>query len=73
MNINEARNRYGGLAALSRSMGVSRPTAYKWVELGHIPAEFQALIEIQTEGELRADRRRTGKAPKPEQNLTVEV
>lgn len=62
MNVQEARVRYGGIAALSRCLGISRTTIYAWVETG-IPAEFQALIELQTNGVLKADRRKIRKAP----------
>ena len=57
MNLREVVGYYGGVSQLAKAMNLSRPTVYRWAEVG-IPDAYQALIEIQTKGYFRLDRRK---------------
>lgn len=56
MTIEEVINHFGSVTQTAKALRVTRPTVYRWQEKG-IPMPYQALIEIQTKGELKLDRR----------------
>ena len=55
MTPQEIFDYYGGKAEAARKCGVSYQAADKWEAKGKVPHGRQALIQIQTGGELVAD------------------
>lgn len=56
MTIEEVIEHYGSVTQTAKALRVTRPTVYRWQEKG-VPLTYQALIEIQTKGALKLDRR----------------
>jgi hypothetical protein len=56
MSYEEVIAFYGSVTKAAKAMRVSRPVVYRWQKKG-VPLPYQALIEIETKGSLKVDRR----------------
>lgn len=56
MTIEEVVEHFGSVTQTAKALKVSRPVIYRWQKSG-VPMPYQALIEIQTKGALKIDRR----------------
>jgi hypothetical protein len=61
MTVDDLRSGFGTYRSISKSIGVSPSQLTEWSKRG-IPLARQALIEIQTDGKLKADRSQIKKA-----------
>jgi hypothetical protein len=62
MTPTQVINFFGGKANTARKCGISYQAVDKWTEKGEVPEGRQALIQIQTDGALMAE-----KSPEPNQ------
>lgn len=58
MNVREIADHYGSITAMAKALRVTRPTIYAWIDQGEVPVQYMALIEIQTDGKFKLDRRK---------------
>lgn len=55
MLLEDVKNRYGSFYKFCVSVGYSYSAPTYWKKLGYIPIKAQKIIEIKTDGGLRAD------------------
>lgn len=58
MNVREIADHYGGITAMAKALKVTRPTVYAWLANEEVPVPYMALVELQTDGLFKLDRRR---------------
>lgn len=54
MNFDDVMGYYGGITRTARVLGCAKQTVFAWKER-RIPSWWQATLEVESSGELRAD------------------